>query len=80
LNKAASSWGAITIAEDLQGDVYVTTPIAKNGLGFDGQWDDNGYYQLHGILTSKNDNDRNMANYQSVRHLPLPRSLGTGSS
>jgi 1,4-alpha-glucan branching enzyme len=66
MNKQSLTWNVINIAEDLQSDSWVTTPVSSGGLGFDGQWDDSGYYQLHDILSSKDDGSRDTNKFASV--------------
>jgi len=64
--RETAQWGnIINIAEDLQGDPWVTQPV-PSGLGFDAQWDDGLYFNLHDVLTSKDDNTRNMNTFQSL--------------
>jgi 1,4-alpha-glucan branching enzyme len=51
----------IMIAEDLQGDPFITQPVDSGGLGFDAQWDDNFCYSVRGAATASNDSERNIA-------------------
>lgn len=53
------SW-KIMIAEDLQDDPFVTTPVANGGLGFDAQWDDTFCGSLRWAVTAPSDEERNI--------------------
>jgi len=45
-NTIIQSLNGVSIAEDLQGNQTVVTPVSKGGIGFTSQWDDNSYYQV----------------------------------
>ena len=52
----------ISIAEDLQDNPSITYPSAFNegGAGFDAQWGNKFYWDIHNAVVAKNDNERNM--------------------
>ena len=50
----------IMIAEDLQGDGSITTPLSSGGYGFNAQWDDNFCGKLRWAATAPMDNERNI--------------------
>ncbi|GAA3933289.1 alpha-amylase family glycosyl hydrolase [Hymenobacter algoricola] len=51
----------ITIAEDLQGNEYITRPTDQEGQGFASQWDAAFVNILRDALTAPHDADRNLA-------------------
>ncbi len=51
----------IMIAEDLQGDASITTPVDAGGYGFNAQWDDNFCSKLRWAATAPADDQRNIA-------------------
>jgi 1,4-alpha-glucan branching enzyme len=57
---AAEFSGAISIAEDMDGDGNITRPTAQGGGGFDTQWDTAFFHPMRGALIAQNDADRNM--------------------
>jgi 1,4-alpha-glucan branching enzyme len=62
---AAQPW-KITIAEDMQGNDWVTAPAATGGAGFDGQWDPDFVQQVRGVLEEVQDADRDMSQVQAA--------------
>ena len=62
---AAQPW-KITIAEDMQGNDWVTAPAATGGAGFDGQWDPAFVQQVRGVLEQVQDADRDMGQVQAA--------------
>lgn len=50
----------IMIAEDLQNDPAITTPLESGGYGFNAQWDDNFCGKLRWAATAPIDNERNI--------------------
>lgn len=62
LNQHVSStqgW-KIMIAEDLQGDASITTPVDAGGYGFNAQWDNNFCGKLRWAATAPADNQRSI--------------------
>jgi len=51
---------AITIAEDLQNNSYLTKPDAEGGAGFSTQWDANFVHPIRDVLTQVDDASRDM--------------------
>jgi 1,4-alpha-glucan branching enzyme len=49
------------IAEDLQGDATITTPVNAGGYGFNAQWDDSFCGKLRWAATAPTDDQRNIA-------------------
>ena len=49
------------IAEDLQGDASITTPVDAGGYGFNAQWDDGFCGKVRWAATAPSDNQRNIA-------------------
>ena len=52
----------IMIAEDLQGDPSITTPVSAGGYGFNAQWDNSFCGKLRWAATAPMDNQRNIGN------------------
>jgi 1,4-alpha-glucan branching enzyme len=50
----------IMIAEDLQGDGSITTPVSDGGYGFNAQWDNNFCGKLRWAASAPQDNQRNI--------------------
>jgi 1,4-alpha-glucan branching enzyme len=50
----------IMIAEDLQGDGAITTPVSAGGYGFNAQWDNSFCGKLRWAATAPSDNQRNI--------------------
>lgn len=50
----------ITIAEDLQGDGAITSPVGAGGYGFGAQWDDNFCGKVRWAATAPMDSQRNI--------------------
>lgn len=50
----------ISIAEDLQGESWITRPTNAGGAGFDSQWSPSFVHPLRPLMTTPNDGDRNM--------------------
>ena len=57
---------AISVAEDLQNNAYVTKSTGEGGLGFDSQWDSNFVHPVRHVMETSNDNDRNMWDLKSA--------------
>lgn len=55
---ASQPW-KLNIAEDLQGDSWITRPTALGGAGFDAQWS-NYVHTMRAAITTGDDNARNM--------------------
>ncbi|TWT53829.1 1,4-alpha-glucan branching enzyme GlgB [Rubripirellula amarantea] len=53
--------GAITIAEDLQNNSYLTKSDHEGGAGFSTQWDAGFVHPIREVLTAANDEHRSMA-------------------
>ncbi|MEZ6015111.1 MAG: alpha-amylase family glycosyl hydrolase [Planctomycetota bacterium] len=51
---------AISIAEDLQNNDWITKPTSVGGAGFDAQWDASFVHPVRAALETPNDGDRNM--------------------
>jgi len=51
----------IMIAEDLQDDPLITSPVEAGGYGFDAQWDDSFCGKLRWAATAPSDDQRNIA-------------------
>jgi 1,4-alpha-glucan branching enzyme len=62
---ARFSW-KISIAEDLQGDAWVTKTTGEGGAGFDSQWDPNYLHKMRDELKKGNDGDRNMFTVRDI--------------
>ena len=58
--------GKFSIAEDLQNNNTVTTPVSSGGVGFNAQWSDTSYYILQDNIVSQSDSSRNMADFIQV--------------
>lgn len=56
--------GAITIAEDLQNNEWLTKPVDFGGAGFNTQWDAGFVHPVRAAVQAANDSDRSM---QAVR-------------
>lgn len=52
--------GAVLIAEDLQDDMRITTPVADGGLGFDLQWSAAFVHSVRDALTELSDEHRDL--------------------
>ncbi|MBV8527182.1 MAG: alpha amylase C-terminal domain-containing protein [Candidatus Dormibacteraeota bacterium] len=50
----------LVIAEDMQGDGWITRPSGAEGAGFDAQWDPDFVRQLRDVLEQTDDGDRDM--------------------
>lgn len=50
----------INIAEDLQGNEWITKSTGAGGAGFDSQWTPSFVHPMRPVMTSVNDSDRNM--------------------
>ena len=50
----------IVIAEDMQGDTFITEPLEEGGLGFDAQWDTKFVHPVRRVLEGKKDEHRSM--------------------
>lgn len=50
----------INIAEDLQGNEWITKSTGAGGAGFDSQWTPSFVHPMRPVMTSPNDGDRNM--------------------
>ncbi len=50
----------INIAEDLQGNEWITKSVGAGGAGFDTQWTPSFVHPMRPVMTSPNDSDRNM--------------------
>jgi hypothetical protein len=46
VNGLTALLGGFSVAEDLQNNATVSTPINEGGMGFNAQWDDNTYYMV----------------------------------
>lgn len=56
-----SNWPEkLLIAEDLQGEELITTPISDGGAGFDSQWDAAFDYRLREAVTAPSDEERDI--------------------
>ncbi len=62
--------GRLMIAEDLQGDDEVVTPVETGGLGFGTQWDARFVHPLRAALIPPSDEDRDM---EAIRDAVLSR-------
>ncbi|MEZ6089282.1 MAG: alpha-amylase family glycosyl hydrolase [Pirellulaceae bacterium] len=51
---------AITIAEDLQNNAYLTKPDSQGGASFSAQWDANFVHPIRDVITVSEDADRDM--------------------
>lgn len=56
---AAAPW-KISIAEDLQGNEFITKTTGAGGAGFDSQWDSGFVHPIRTAVITGNDADRNM--------------------
>ncbi|QDU67884.1 alpha-amylase family glycosyl hydrolase [Engelhardtia mirabilis] len=56
---ASQPW-KINIAEDLQGNPWITKTTGEGGAGFDSQWDAGFVHPIRDALITPNDSDRNM--------------------
>ncbi|MBK9072192.1 MAG: alpha amylase C-terminal domain-containing protein [Myxococcales bacterium] len=52
--------GRIMIAEDLQGDAWLTKATGEGGAGFDAQWDGGFFHPIHAVLVAPEDGQRSM--------------------
>lgn len=52
--------GALSTAEDLQNNSYITKDTGAGGAGFDSQWNAQFFHPVRGSLEAVNDSDRNM--------------------
>lgn len=50
----------LTIAEDLQGNEWITKDTGAGGAGFDSQWGSSFYWGIRDALVAQSDGDRNM--------------------
>lgn len=57
----ASYPGRMIIAEDLQGDAWLTKDTGGGGAGFDAQWDGGFFHPIHGALVATQDAQRDVA-------------------
>jgi 1,4-alpha-glucan branching enzyme len=64
-NALIHSAGAMSVAEDLQGDAAITAPSSQSGFGFDAQWDGFGY-TVTGVLTAASDAARDLGQIQNA--------------
>ena len=55
----AQPW-KISIAEDMDGDPWITRGTGAGGAGFDSQWDSTFVHPIRGALAAVNDSDRDM--------------------
>ncbi|MGA1631339.1 MAG: alpha-amylase family glycosyl hydrolase [Phycisphaerales bacterium] len=62
---ASQPW-KISIAEDMDGDAWITRPTNQGGAGFDSQWDAVFMHPMRSNLITPNDADRNMGQVASV--------------
>jgi 1,4-alpha-glucan branching enzyme len=62
---AGQPW-KLTVAEDMQGNDWITRPIAAQGAGFDAQWDPDFVQQVRGVLEQVQDCDRDMGAIQAA--------------
>lgn len=51
---------AITIAEDLQNNRYLTKPVSEGGAGFSTQWDANFVHPIRDVITQSDDAGRDL--------------------
>lgn len=56
----------ISIAEDLQGNAWLTRDTGAGGAGFDSQWHPDFVHPLRTVMTVSSDNDRSMASVRSA--------------
>jgi len=56
----------LTIAEDMQGNAWLTKPPPERGAGFDSQWDAHFHHTLRGVLTAVRDEERDMGAVRAV--------------
>lgn len=56
----------ISIAEDLQGDHWVTKSTGEGGAGFDSQWTPSFVHPIRNAIVSSSDNGRNMFDVKSA--------------
>eukprot|EP00002_Diphylleia_rotans_P004389 TRINITY_DN1321_c0_g1_i1.p1 TRINITY_DN1321_c0_g1~~TRINITY_DN1321_c0_g1_i1.p1 ORF type:complete len:892 (-),score=149.08 TRINITY_DN1321_c0_g1_i1:106-2781(-) len=59
-NDLTASLGGVSIAEDLQYDITLNLPSSQGGAAFSGQWEEQFYHTMKGILTTADDNSRDM--------------------
>ena len=52
--------GKLKIAEDLQGNAWLTKAINNGGAGFDSQWDNNFFHPIRQAIITPRDEDRDM--------------------
>jgi 1,4-alpha-glucan branching enzyme len=76
--------GAITIAEDLQNNAYLTKPEWEGGAAFSSQWDAGFVHPVRDVITQPNDDSRCMAKIygaiaHSYNHSPFQRVIYTES-
>ena len=57
---------AITIAEDLQNNPYLTKPDAEGGAGFSSQWDAKFVHPIREVITKPDDASRSMADVRDA--------------
>ena len=62
----ASQPRKLTVAEDMQGNDWITRPAAAQGAGFDAQWDPDFVQQVRGVLERVQDCDRDMGTIQAA--------------
>jgi 1,4-alpha-glucan branching enzyme len=58
--QSSQGW-KIMIAEDLQGQEFITAPVESGGLGFNAQWNNDFCYSLRNAALQPNDGQRNIA-------------------
>ncbi|MHC4833072.1 MAG: alpha-amylase family glycosyl hydrolase [Planctomycetota bacterium] len=56
----------ISIAEDMDGDSWITRPTGNGGAGFDSQWDPVFMHPMRSALIAPNDADRDMGTIASI--------------
>lgn len=57
---------AITIAEDLQNNAYLTKPDGEGGAGFATQWDASFVHPIRDVITQSDDTGRDMSRIRSA--------------
>lgn len=65
----------LMIAEDMQGESYLTRPTASGGAGFDAQWSAQFVHPVRDALTKASDSDRSMA---AIRNAVVETANGNG--
>lgn len=69
-NEIDSAKGAaISIAEDLQEDAWITYPTSSGGAGFDSQWDAGFVHPIKTAIEASWDSDRNMYDVSEALHV-----------